>query len=84
MDGDRRSQLLHRAYRSLGRQDQEVIALCVLEDMTTAEVSELLGIPSGTVKSRLSRAKRRLSQLMNPQTGFLPPTAPLTSEEETP
>ena len=84
VDGDRRSQLLHRAYRSLGRQDQEVIALCVLEDMTTAEVSELLGIPSGTVKSRLSRAKRRLSQLMNPQTGFLPPTAPLTSEEETP
>ncbi|WP_251041985.1 RNA polymerase sigma factor [Arthrobacter sp. ISL-30] len=52
--------------------------------MSTAEVSELLGIPPGTVKSRLSRAKRKLSQLMNPPTGFLPAPTPLTSEEETP
>lgn len=66
---DRRSQLLHQTYRSLGRRDQEIIALCVLEDMSTAEVSELLGIPPGTVKSRLSRAKQKLSQLMNPPAG---------------
>ncbi|WP_251041986.1 RNA polymerase sigma factor [Arthrobacter sp. ISL-30] len=31
VDGDRRSELLHRAYRSLSRRDQEIIALCVLE-----------------------------------------------------
>jgi RNA polymerase sigma-70 factor (ECF subfamily) len=84
VDQDRRSELLHRAYRSLGRRDQEIIALCVLEDMSTAEVSELLGVPSGTVKSRLSRAKQKLSQLMNPQAGFLPGQAPLRPEEETP
>jgi len=84
VDEDRRSELLHRAYRSLGRQDQEIIALCVLEDMSTAEVSELLGIPSGTVKSRLSRAKQKLSKLMNPPAGFLPAPPPLAPEEETP
>lgn len=84
VDDDRRSLLLRQAYRSLGRRDQEVIALCVLEDMSTAEVSELLGIPSGTVKSRLSRAKQKLSQLMNPQAGFLPASPPLKPEEETP
>lgn len=84
VDQDRRSELLHQAYRSLGRRDQEIIALCVLEDMSTAEVSELLGIPSGTVKSRLSRAKQKLSQLMKPQAGFLPAPQPLKPEEETP
>ncbi|WP_256468705.1 RNA polymerase sigma factor [Pseudarthrobacter sp. SSS035] len=84
VDQDRRSLLLRQAYRSLGRRDQEIIALCVLEDMSTAEVSELLGIPSGTVKSRLSRAKQKLSQLMNPPAGFLPAPPSLKPEEETP
>lgn len=83
VDQDRRSQLLNRAYRSLGRKDQEIIALCVLEEMSTTDVSELLGIPPGTVKSRLSRAKQKLSQLLNPQTGLLPAN-PLTPEEGTP
>jgi RNA polymerase sigma factor (sigma-70 family) len=84
VDEDRRSELLHQAYRSLGRRDQEIIALCVLEDMSTAEVSELLGIPPGTVKSRLSRAKQKLAQLMNPQARLLPAPPPLTPEEEIP
>jgi RNA polymerase sigma-70 factor (ECF subfamily) len=84
VDQDRRSELLRRAYRSLGRRDQEVIVLCVLEDMSTAEVSELLGIPPGTVKSRLSRAKQKLSQLMNQPAGFLPAPPQLKTEEETP
>jgi RNA polymerase sigma-70 factor (ECF subfamily) len=83
VDQDRRSQLLHRAYRSLGRRDQEIIALCVLEEMSTAHVSQLLNIPPGTVKSRLSRAKHKLSQLLNPQAGLQPAT-PLTPEEGTP
>lgn len=83
VDRDRRSQVLNHAYRSLGRKDQEIIALCVLEEMSTTEVSELLGILPGTVKSRLSRAKQKLSQLLNPQTGLLS-VNPLTSEEGTP
>lgn len=83
VDQDRRSQLLHHAFRSLGRRDQEIIALCVLEEMSTAEVSQLLRIPPGTVKSRLSRAKHKLSQLLNPRAGLLP-ASPLTPEEGTP
>lgn len=82
IDQDRRTQLLHRAYRSLGRRDQEIIVLCVLEEMTTAEVSELLGIPPGTVKSRLSRAKQKLAQLLTPEASVLRAN-PLTSEEGT-
>jgi RNA polymerase sigma-70 factor (ECF subfamily) len=82
IDQDRRSQLLHRAYRSLGRRDHEIIVLCVLEQMTTAEVSELLAIPPGTVKSRLSRAKQKLTQLLKPEASVLRAN-PLTPEEGT-
>lgn len=36
------------------------VLLFYMEDMTVAEVAKMLGIPSGTVKSRLSVARKRL------------------------
>jgi len=50
-----------RALRGLSLDDQRVITLCVLYDFTTLEAAEALGVAPGTVKSRLSRAKRRLA-----------------------
>jgi RNA polymerase sigma-70 factor, ECF subfamily len=49
------------ALRSLSRAHQEVVALCVLQGFTVLEAAEALGIPEGTVKSRLHWAKRRLA-----------------------
>jgi RNA polymerase sigma-70 factor (ECF subfamily) len=49
------------ALRSLSLSDQRVITLCVLEDYSEADAASVLGVPRGTVKSRLSRAKRRLA-----------------------
>ena len=40
-------------------------ALGALEDMTYADVSRALGIPMGTVMSRLSRGRERLRRVMN-------------------
>ena len=40
--------------------DREVIAARYLLDLSEAEAAEVLGVPRGTVKSRLSRALRRL------------------------
>ena len=37
---------------------REVLVLCYLEERSVDEASELLGIPSGTVKSRLFHARR--------------------------
>lgn len=48
------------ALRRLPLRDQQVIVLSVLDGLSDGEVAEALGIPVGTVKSRLSRAKRRL------------------------
>src|SRR5690242_14966778 len=43
---------------------REVVVLHYLADLGTAEVAEELGIPEGTVKSRLSRARTRLAGLL--------------------
>lgn len=54
------------AYRSLRRQEQDVFALCVLSGLEYAEAAEALGIPVGTVRSRLSRARKKLGELGEP------------------
>jgi RNA polymerase sigma-70 factor (ECF subfamily) len=57
------------ALRSLSAADQRILTLCVLEDLPDKDAALVLGIPVGTVKSRLSRAKARLaSSLTSPQT----------------
>ena len=40
---------------------REVLVLCEMEDRDAAEVSELVGVPLGTVKSRLRRARERFA-----------------------
>jgi RNA polymerase sigma factor (sigma-70 family) len=48
--------------QQLRREEQEVIAFCDWDGLSTAEVSVALGIPVGTVKSRLSRARAQLRE----------------------
>ncbi len=50
------------ALRRLPEREQSVIVLSVLEGYSEREVAEALGVPTGTVKSRLSRAKARLRE----------------------
>lgn len=55
---------MDRALRALPHDHREVLLLIVLEGLSYDDVSELLGIPMGTVMSRLSRARERLGKLM--------------------
>jgi RNA polymerase sigma factor (sigma-70 family) len=59
--GERRSILL-RAVNTLRDEDREVIAARYFLDLSEAEAAATLGIPRGTVKSRLSRALGRLRE----------------------
>ncbi|GAA4617038.1 sigma-70 family RNA polymerase sigma factor [Actinoallomurus liliacearum] len=52
-----------RALRRLRRGEREVVALCVWSGLGYAAAAEVLGVPVGTVRSRLSRARARLREL---------------------
>jgi RNA polymerase sigma-70 factor (ECF subfamily) len=54
--------------RALGQLDQavrEVVVLFHLADLSVSDVAVELGIPEGTVKSRLARARTRLAVLLD-------------------
>jgi RNA polymerase sigma-70 factor (ECF subfamily) len=53
-------QALHR----LADRDQRVLLMRYSEDLSQVEVARRLGIPEGTVKVRLHRARRRLRKLL--------------------
>jgi RNA polymerase sigma factor (sigma-70 family) len=55
---------LERALQHLGPMQREVLLLVAVEDMTYAETAAVLGVPVGTVMSRLSRAREDLRQRM--------------------
>ena len=55
---------LQAALDLLPVEQREILLLVALEDMAYAEVAQALGIPIGTVMSRLSRGRERLRGLM--------------------
>jgi RNA polymerase sigma factor (sigma-70 family) len=63
--GDRLAVLdLQAALERLPVEQREIVLLIALEDMSYAEVAATLGIPIGSVMSRLSRGRERLRSLM--------------------
>lgn len=58
------SDQLRDALTYLSPQLREVLALCALEGKSYEEAAAILGIPLGTVRSRLSKARRRLKLSM--------------------
>jgi RNA polymerase sigma-70 factor, ECF subfamily len=51
---------VHAAMAGLRRAERDVLALCVWSGLDYGEAAEALGVPVGTVRSRLSRARRKL------------------------
>jgi RNA polymerase sigma-70 factor (ECF subfamily) len=59
VDRQRARTLLDQILESLGEDLREVFVLYELEELTMVEIAATLGIPSGTVASRLRRARER-------------------------
>jgi RNA polymerase sigma-70 factor, ECF subfamily len=53
------------ALRSLPMEQRQVVALHHLADLRVADIAEELGLPTGTVKSRLSRGREALAQALS-------------------
>lgn len=58
---------LDRAVLALPDEQREVLLLVVLEDMSYEQTAQTLGIPIGTVMSRLSRAREKLRLILSGQ-----------------
>jgi RNA polymerase sigma factor (sigma-70 family) len=63
LDDAARVKAVHRALAGLPGPELEILALCVWSGLGYAAAAEALGVPVGTVRSRLSRARRRLARL---------------------
>jgi len=56
---------LNRALGQLVEDQREVVLLVGLEDLSYKETADVLGVPVGTVMSRLSRGRNHLRRLMD-------------------
>jgi RNA polymerase sigma-70 factor, ECF subfamily len=55
---------LLRAFAALPEEQRAVLLLVAIEDLSYEQAARVMGVPIGTVMSRLSRGRERLRQLM--------------------
>jgi RNA polymerase sigma-70 factor (ECF subfamily) len=63
LDAETTMGAVRAAVSGLNQREREVLALCVWSGLGYREAAEALGVPIGTVRSRLSRARRKLEEL---------------------
>jgi RNA polymerase sigma-70 factor (ECF subfamily) len=57
-----RAQYFWRAFKTLSAHDREILALRHFKELSYKDIASALGIPQGTVMSRLFHARRRLRE----------------------
>jgi RNA polymerase sigma-70 factor (ECF subfamily) len=60
-------EILSRALDTLPLDQRVAFELCEVEERTSREASELVGVPEGTIRTRLHHAKRKLRDLLAQQ-----------------
>jgi len=60
---------VHTAYRELSAEHREVLMLVAAEGLSYEEAAEILEVPVGTIRSRLSRARTALRQQLETARG---------------
>jgi RNA polymerase sigma factor (sigma-70 family) len=63
VDAQRQMRSVLAAFAQLPESDKDVLALCVWSELSYEDAAAALGVPVGTVRSRLSRARARLTEL---------------------
>jgi RNA polymerase sigma-70 factor (ECF subfamily) len=69
VEGEQEATLRHRdlllGFAQLPEEQRSVLFLIGVEDLSYEEAARVLGVPTGTVMSRLSRGRERLRQYLN-------------------
>ncbi|MET2012965.1 RNA polymerase sigma factor [Microbacterium chocolatum] len=65
LDDQNHADDVRAAIAELREAEAAIVILCVLEEVPMEEAARILGIPLGTAKSRLSRAKSRLKDRLD-------------------
>ena len=66
VDGEAVAARLAGALLRLAPADRDTLLLFAWENLTYDEIGEALGVPTGTVRSRLHRARRQVRELLKP------------------
>ena len=75
-------QALQQALDSLTPEHRQIFLLRQMRQLSYEEIGRLLGLESGTVKSRLSRAKKQLREILTQKGNLFAPTSVLEKGEE--
>jgi RNA polymerase sigma-70 factor (ECF subfamily) len=63
IDAERQMRRVLAALQQLPESDKDVLSLCLWSELSYEDAAAALGIPVGTLRSRLSRARARLAEL---------------------
>lgn len=66
LERDETQQAVRAAIAGLDEKHRSVVSLRMIQGMSTKEAAEVLGLPEGTVLSRLSRAMKKLETELEP------------------
>ena len=73
---------LQQALDSLTPEHREIFLLRQMRQLSYEEIGRLLGLEAGTVKSRLSRAKKQLRQILTQKGNLFAPSSVIDRGEE--
>ena len=73
---------VRRALSRLSEEHRQVLLLRVVQQMSYDEIAQALSLESGTVKSRISRARRQLREILLRQGNFFSDSAVLPNRKE--
>lgn len=80
VDDEHQLAQLRKALHGLSARDRDVLLLCVWQQLDYDAAAVALGVPVGTVRSRLSRARARLRRASNGEPALL--SVPACSPQE--
>jgi RNA polymerase sigma-70 factor (ECF subfamily) len=72
LERDERAGLVQRMLRALPEELRQPVILCDLEEMPYDEIAATLGLPLGTVKSRINRGRLELAKRLRSRLGERP------------